>query len=209
MSRLLKSADECYQYIVRYFIQHGRVPSFQAIADGLGYASKRSVQLLIDNLREAGRIKDTKGKIELVFSPTEVGGERTVPIPVVGTASCGAFALAEQDIKEYVDVSTMIANPGSKYFILRAKGISMNLSGIDDGDLVLVRQQASANEGDRVVALVDDEATIKHFHLEKGLIVLRPNSTNKSIKAKILSEGLAIQGVVVATLPDTTAETYE
>lgn len=78
----------------------------------------------------------------------------------------------------------------------------MNLSGIDDDDLVLVRQQATANEGDRVVALVNDEASIKHFHREKGLVILRPNSTDKSIKPIILSEAFVILGVVITRLPN-------
>lgn len=202
MNRIPRSDEDAYTFIVRYFMVHGRAPSFQTIADGLGYASKRSVQLVIDRLRESGRINNTSGKIEIVLSATDFGGERTVPVPIVGTASCGAFALADQDIQDYIDVSTMIANPGSRHFILRAKGDSMNLSGIDDGDLVLVRQQASANEGQRVVALVNDEATIKHFHREKGLVVLRPNSTDKTIRPIILSEGFTIQGLVITTLPN-------
>lgn len=202
MNRLRTNDDDAYNFIVRYFMLNGRAPSFQVIADGLGFASKRSVQLVIDRLREAGRISSSKGKIELVLSASDFGGERTVPVPLVGTASCGALAFAEQDVEDYIDVSTMIANPGSKYFILRAMGDSMNLSGIDDGDLVLIRQQSSATEGQKVIALVNDEATIKHFHREKGLVVLRPNSTDKTIRPIILSEGFSVQGVVITTLPN-------
>lgn len=202
MHRLPKTEDDVYTFIVRYYMLNGRAPSFQAIADGLGFASKRSVQILVDKLRDSGRIINTRGKIELCLSTADVGGEKTVSIPILGTASCGALALAEQDIEDYVDVSTMIATPGSRYFILKAKGESMNLSGINNGDLVLIRQQPTATEGQKVVALVNDEATIKHFHREKGLIILRPNSTDKSIRPIILSEGFTVQGVVITTLPD-------
>jgi repressor LexA len=85
--------------------------------------------------------------------------------------------------------------------LLRARGKSMNKSGIHDGDLVLVRQQSTARKGDKVVALVNDEATIKHFHRGCDVIVLRPNSTQAKCKPIVLSKDFIIQGVVVATLP--------
>jgi repressor LexA len=109
--------------------------------------------------------------------------------------------LADEYIEGYLDISTVVAKPGSRYFILRAKGDSMNLSGIDDGDLVLIRQQPTANDGDRVIALVNGEATIKHFHRGKGMIVLRPNSSNPENKPIFLSDTLLIQGIVVTALP--------
>jgi repressor LexA len=201
MPRIPTTDDEGYQFIVRYLIQNGRAPSFQAIATALGYASKRSVQLLVGRLRDSGRIKYADGKIDLMFTPDLAGGERTVPVPIVGSVPCGGLALAEEDIEGYVDISTMLAKPSSRYFILRAKGDSMDLSGIDDGDLVLIRQEPTANDGERVVALVNGEATIKHFYREKGIVVLRPNSSNPANKPIFLSEALLIQGIVVSALP--------
>jgi len=78
----------------------------------------------------------------------------------------------------------------------------MNKAGINDGDLVLVRQQATASNGERVVALVDHEATIKHFHREGNIVVLRPNSTEQRHKPIILSDTFLIQGVVISTFPN-------
>lgn len=202
MPRKPKNDLEGYLFIVNHFVQNGKQPSFQAIADKIGYVSKRSVQLLLERLESAGRIIYSNGKIELVYNSTTSGGERTVSVPVVGVASCGVLAFAEQSIDEYVDVSTEVATPGGKYFILRAKGNSMDREGINDGDLVLVRQQATAKDGDSVVALVDDEATIKIFRREKGFVVLKPNSTDATIKPIILSREFIIQGVVVTILPD-------
>lgn len=203
MARIPKNDLDGYLFIVNYFIQFGRAPSFQSIADKLGYASKRSVQLLIRRLKDSGRITYAEGKIGLVYNPSLEGGERTVSIQIVGSASCGGLSFAQEDIEGEIDVSTMLAKPGYKYFILRAKGISMDRAGIVDGDLVLVRQQATANDGDRVVALVDDEATIKIFHREKEYVVLRPDSSDPTIKPIILSKEFFVQGVVVATLPGT------
>lgn len=201
MARLPKYDVEGYLFIVDSFLRHGKQPSHQAIADHFGFGSKRSAQLMLRRLAQAGRIKYEAGKIELPNNPTTSAGENTVRVQVVGTIPCGGLELAEEVLGNYVEVSTLLAKPSHKYFILKAKGESMNLSEINDGDPVLVQQQATANEGDRVVALVNGEATIKHFHREKGLVVLKPNSTDKTIKPIILSEEFIIQGKVVATLP--------
>lgn len=202
MPRTPKNDREGYLFIVNSFLQIGKQPSLQAICDALEYRSKRSAQLMLERLARAGRIGYKDGKIELVQDALSSGGENTVSVPVVGSASCGALDFAEQNIDEYLNVSTVLARPGYKYFILRAKGESMNLSGINNGDLVLVRKQVTANEGEKVVALVNDEASIKHFHREQDFVVLRPNSTDRSIKPIILSEEFSIQGVVITRLPN-------
>ena len=80
--------------------------------------------------------------------------------------------------------------------MLRAFGDSMNKAGINDGDLVLVRQQQTAENGDKVVALIDDEATIKEFHHEGDMIILKPQSTNSKHRPIILTWDFKIQGVV-------------
>jgi repressor LexA len=202
MPRTPKNDREGYLFIVNSFLQIGKQPSLQAICDALEYRSKRSAQLMLKRLARAGRIGYKDGKIELVQDALSSGGENTVSVPVVGSASCGALDFAEENIDEYLNVSTVLARPGYKYFILRAKGESMNLSGINNGDLVLVRKQVTANEGEKVVALVNDEASIKHFHREQDFVVLRPNSTDRSIKPIILSEEFSIQGVVITRLPN-------
>jgi len=202
MPRIPTKDDAGYLFIVNTFIRTGRAPTFQAIAEELGYASKRSVQLLVKRLVDAGRITYMNGKIGLVTGGPAGGQERTVSVSVVGAASCGPLMLAEENIEEQIDVSTVLAKPGFRYFILRAKGQSMDKAGINDGDLVLVRQQATANNGDRVVALVDDEATIKVYRRQGDFVMLKPESTDPTIKPVILSHDFIIQGVVVTTLPN-------
>ena len=127
--------------------------------------------------------------------------EQTVDVPLVGSVACGLPSLAEQDPEAVIEVSTKIARPGHTYFVLRARGTSMNKSGIKDGDLLLVRQQPTAEENEKVVALINDEATVKHFHQEGDMVVLKPNSTDPSNKPIVLSDEFVIQGVVAATLP--------
>lgn len=96
-----------------------------------------------------------------------------------------------------------MAKPGNTYFLLRAIGTSMNKAGINDGDLLLVKQQPAAENGDKVVALINNDATVKRFYLdhEKGIVILKPDSTYKKHQPIILSDDFIVQGVVVAVLP--------
>ncbi|HRY32273.1 MAG TPA: transcriptional repressor LexA [Bacteroidales bacterium] len=131
----------------------------------------------------------------------EASYTKTVKIPVVGNVSCGLPILAEENIETYITVSERIIRSSYSYFILRASGDSMDDAGIKDGDLVLIRQQLTANNGDRVVALIDDEATIKEFHHKGSMIVLKPQSKNSQHQPIILSEDFRIQGVVESVIP--------
>jgi repressor LexA len=202
MPRTPTKDDEGFSFIRNKLVHESKPPSLRTIAKYLGYKSPRSVQMMLDRLSRDGRISYINGKINLVHQADVDSGEQTVAIPLVGTAACGPLSLAEQLVEDHVEVSTKLARPGFEYFILRAKGDSMNRSEIYDGDLVLVRQQPTARDGQIVVALVNDEATIKHFHRDKGLVILKPHSTDPSFKPIILSADLIIQGVVVETLPN-------
>lgn len=179
----------------------GVTPSLREIGRAVGYNSPRSVQLMLGRLEKRGLLSYVGGVIALSNRRPSGMVEQTVDVPLVGSVACGLPSLAQQDQEAVIQVSTKIARPGHTYFILRATGTSMNKSGIDDGDLVLVRQQHTAQQGDKVVALINDEATIKHFSREKDFVVLMPNSTDKNHKAIMLSEQFMIQGVIVTTLP--------
>lgn len=190
-----------YAFIRNQVVHTGVTPSLREIGRVVGYNSPRSVQLMLERLRKRGLIKYANGIIKLSPRKTPAMGERTIEIPLVGSVACGLPSLAEQDPEALIELSTRIARPGHTYFLLRAQGTSMNKSGIDDGDIVLVRQQSIADENEKVVALINDDATIKHFHRERNVIVLRPNSTDKRHKPIVVSEEFSIQGIVVATLP--------
>ena len=125
---------------------------------------------------------------------------QTVEVPLVGTAACGMPLLAEENLEGYLPVSTGLARLPHKYFLLRVVGDSMNLTGIEDGDLVLVRQQPTAENGDRVVALVDGEATVKELYRTEQAVILKPRSKSKRHKPIILTSDFLIQGVVIATV---------
>lgn len=181
----------------------GYSPSVRDLAKALGYKSPRSALLVLNDLIEQGWLK-RKPSGELQFrneSPLAENHARTIAVPLIGTVACGVPLLADENIEGYVPVSTSLAKPGGKYFLLRAAGDSMNEADIEDGDLVLVRQQQAAENGQSVVALIDDEATIKELRKEKDVVVLKPRSKNKSHRPIVLDREFAIQGVVVATIP--------
>jgi repressor LexA len=190
-----------YRFIRNEVVHTGVTPSLRQICRAVGYSSPRSAQLMLQRLAKQGLLSYSEGVISLSPGQDAPVHERTVQIPLLGAAACGLPSLAEQSYEAMIEVSTKMATPGHTYFILRAVGSSMNMSGISDGSLVLVRRQPTAHEGDKVVALINDEATIKHFHRDGSFVVLRPNSSDPQHKPIVLSQEFSVQGVVVATLP--------
>lgn len=189
-----------YTFIRSCVVHTGVTPSLREIARHVGYISPRSVQLMLWRLEKEGMLRYKEGEVTLL-SKKGPSTEHTVDVPLVGSVACGAPSLAEQEPEALIQLSTKIARPGHTYFLLRARGTSMNKSGIKDGDLVLVRRQTTAEEGEKVVALINDEATVKHFHREGHVVVLRPSSTDKTHRAIVLTDEFIIQGVVAAVLP--------
>lgn len=182
-----------------------KFPSFRAIKEHLGFKSPRSAYVLVDRLIKKGYLEKTpRGNFKLLKDiDGKVQTERTVKIPLVGTAPCGLPLLAEENIEEMIPISQRLARPGARYFLLHAVGDSMNQVGIQDGDLALVRQQPVANEGERIVAVIDDSATIKEFHRKGGKIILMPRSSNPVHQSIIVpEENFIIQGVVIDTIPN-------
>jgi repressor LexA len=194
-------------YICAAILDRGRTPTLQAISDHVGFKSRRAASLLIDRLIKKGYVGRTQlGNLRVLKDmPGASPMERTIDIPLVGTAPCGLPLLAEENIEAMVSVSRRLARPGADYFLLRATGNSMNQAGIQDGDLVLVRQQPVAQNGERVVALLDDEATIKEFRRAGDKIMLVPRSDDASHQRIILNQDFIVQGVIVDTIPKPSA----
>ncbi len=185
-------------------VRRGRTPSVRELMSALDYKSPRSAQDILEQLEEKGVImKLRSGEYQLLVDPVLSGEHaQTVDVPLVGSVSCGKPILAEENIEGYIPVSTSIAKPGARHFFLHAHGDSMDKAGIKDGDMVLIRLQSTADEGDRVVALVDDEATIKEFRRSNDIVVLMPRSTNPKHKPIVLTSDFKVQGVVVTVVSD-------
>ncbi|MBU1862490.1 MAG: transcriptional repressor LexA [Candidatus Omnitrophica bacterium] len=193
---------EAIRQIRNSLMHRGRTPSVRELMVSLKYQSPRSVAVLIGQLINKGILRrKSNGTVQLIKNlESDTMRAQTVDVPLVGTIACGGPALAEENIEAMIPVSTKLARPPHKYFLLKAQGDSMNEKGINDGDLTLVRQQATAENGDAVVALIDNEATIKEFHVFAETIILKPRSRNSQHKPIILDRNFQIQGIVVTSI---------
>lgn len=192
------------KFIRNSLVQRGKSPSVREIQAELGYNSPRSAALILEKLIEHGRVeRRVDGRLRLVKDLYEDKTHaRTVLVPLLGSVACGVPLLAEENIEAMIPVSARLAKPSHRHFLLRAKGDSMDQAGINDGDLVLVRQQSVAENGDIVVALIDDAAAIKEFRRTPNAIVLKPKSSSAAHSPMILTRDFQIQGVVVTAIPD-------
>jgi len=187
--------------VMRDFLMHeGRMPSVRELMKRMNYKSPRSSAVLMKTLEEKDFLKKgSDGSYRIVdFKIPENFGSRaqTVKIPLLGSVACGIPIFADENIEAEISVSTKIIKSGYKYFLLRAEGDSMDDAGINDGDLLLIRQQHDAINGDRVLALIDDEATVKEYNKGDGMVILKPKSTNKIHQPIILTSDFKIQGIV-------------
>ena len=202
---LSQKAIEALRHIRSWVMIYARVPSVRELMTAMEYKSPRSATLLMEELETNGYLeKKTDGSFRLINDLDLGDSTRTIAVPLLGTVACGIPIFAEQNIEAMIQVSTDLVRPGSKYFLLRAKGDSMDKAGINDGDMILVRQQASADNGQNVVALIDDEATVKEFHLTQDVVTLLPRSTNPRHQQIIVSNDFQIQGIVIKTIPKIT-----
>lgn len=183
------------KFVSDYTDSNGISPTMQEVADGVG-SSKATVQRYISQLCDDG-ILDYSGYRTMTSTKMKAAAIR---VPVLGTIACGIPKFAEENIEEYVRLPVALFGKGN-FFILRAYGDSMIEAGIDNGDLVLIRQQNYADEGQIVVALMEDEATLKRFYPEpkKHRIRLHPENSRMD---DIYVDNCEIQGVAVKVLKD-------
>lgn len=184
-------------------INFGRCPSLRDLMKTLGYRSPRSASLLVNKLIAKGILRrNAYGSLQIVRDFEGNANIQTIDIPLMGTAPCGMPIFAEENIQALFPVSTKLAKPPHKYFLLRAKGDSMNKKEINDGDFILVKKQPTAENGDTIVALVDNEVTIKEYSASTHAVVLRPRSTNNIHKPIVAGNDFQVQGVVVTVIPN-------
>ena len=175
----------------------GRVPPYSEIAEDLG-VGKTTVKRYLDYMAEKGMIaRGPYGFESIEQSRTE----RTVSVAKLGYVPCGPLTEEYECIDGYVKLPASFVGNAKKCFLLTASGNSMVDAGIDDGDLVLVRQQETAEYNDIVVALVDNEVTLKRYRPDPAnrRIILHPE--NKRFK-DIIVDGCQIQGVAIKVIKD-------
>lgn len=187
------------EYINEWYYTNNDYPTLDQIAIGV-QTSKATAYRYIEELIERGEIEKNSRFGNLVTKNIAKNLQQTDRIPIVGEIACGSPILAEENIEAYVTFSRELLG-GGKFFILRAKGDSMINAGINDGDLVIVRQQETADEGQIVVALINDEATLKRYFRDKRRRKIRLHPENDEMEDMYFSS-VSIQGVAVKILKD-------
>jgi repressor LexA len=192
---LTKRQQEIFEFIKRYGAEHGYPPTVRDIGKAIGLTSSSTVHAHLANLEKLGLLKRDPSKpraleviVDRVKDVVSSGG-----LPVVGQVAAGQPVLAEENIEEYVPVPP-IAGGEDGEFILRVHGDSMIEAGILDGDHVVVQRQDTADDGEIVVALVGEEATVKRFFKESDHVRLQPENASME---PIRSRDAAVLGRVV------------
>lgn len=165
MKGLTKRQEAVLTFIADFIAEHGFPPSYQDIADAFGIRSKNGVVRHLTALRRKGYIEktDTSARSIRILDQKYQSSNNTLNVPIVGRAAAGLPIWAEENIEDYVTVPRKIIQSEGRYFALRVQGDSMVNAGIFDGDLAIVRSEDKANNGDIVVALLEDEVTVKRL----------------------------------------------
>lgn len=187
--KISKRQQSIYQFICLYSKEHGYPPSVREIGAAVGLASPSTVHMHLKSLEEKGYIHRDSNKprtIEVVEnrasddSDSQVNvyqnlASGTISLPLVGRVAAGVPILAEQNVEEVLTLPTSIVGDAST-FILRVRGTSMVNVGIYDGDYIVVKEQHDARDGEIIVALLDDSATVKTFYREADHVRLQPEN---------------------------------
>ena len=201
----MKNKDEIINSILEYidktYQETDKVPSIREIGNALGI-SKSSVSRYLNEMTERGLIENNGGFRGIKTPSMNNKITNVIAVPILGSISCGPTVFAEQNIEDYVYVPKWFLGSGN-HFILNAFGNSMINAGIEEGDQLFIRAQSTAEEGQIVVALVDDEATLKRYYIdkEKGKVRLHPENDEME---DMYFDNIKIQGVVVKSVKDFT-----
>ena len=186
--RELTTKESAVFDLIRRSIEKGVIPSVREIGAELGIKSTSSVHRYLTSLEEKGYIERGDGLNRSIRLP----GSQVSHIPVLGVVTAGQPILAVESVEEYIPVQ--LRGNSKELFALRVRGESMIKAGILDGDLIIARRTPTAENGENVVALIDDEATVKRFYKENGGFRLQPENDTME---PIYTDHLMILGRVV------------
>ena len=188
------------QFIDAFQRDNGVSPTIAEIAEGTGM-SKSNVSRYLQFMRDNGILSYNSTKRRSIATKESKKIQmQMVRVPVLGSVSCGIPKFAEENIEEYVQLPVSLFGEGD-FYLLRADGDSMINVGIEEGDLVLIRQQGYASEGQIVVALMEDEATLKRYYPEPQNKRIRLHPENDRLE-DIYVDDCVIQGVAVKVVKD-------
>jgi len=195
-----------WEYIYNYQTHKGYSPSLDEIRQAVQLKSLRGTSLQLDKLEKLGYIqrkKNSRRAIEILIEPEKQKSQDLIEIPLVGEIKAGTPLLAQENIEEYKKIPKYLLHGRSNAFLLRVKGDSMTKAGIKPGDIVIIGQQNSAENGDIVAAFFPGEetATLKRFKKMQEYILLLPESYNPENKP-IIETDVLIQGKLIEKLPE-------
>ena len=197
--KITAKQTEILEYIKECVLKKGYPPSVREICEAVHLKSTSSVHSHLATLEEKGYIRRDPTKprtIEIIDEEFNPARRELVNIPVVGTVAAGQPILAEENISDYFPVPADIL-PNADVFMLEVKGESMINAAILNGDKLIVRIQNTAENGDKVVALLDDSATVKTFYKEAGHYRLQPENDSMD---PIIADHVQILGKVVGVI---------
>ncbi len=185
--KLTKRQSEIFDFIKRYSATNGYPPTVRDIGRAIGLASSSTVHAHLANLEKIGLLRRDPTKpraIELLADRARRVVDASPRLPLIGRVAAGSPVLAEENIEDHVEVPAMAGGDEGEY-VLRVSGESMRDAGILEGDYVVVHPQEVADDGDIVVALLGDEATVKRFFREDDHVRLQPeNATMDPIRTR-------------------------
>lgn len=177
--QLTERQQQILDFIRQRIKNNGYPPSVREIGEAVGLRSSSTVHAYLVQLEEMGLIRKDPTKPRAII-PVDIDDSKpsstALSLPLVGKVAAGAPILAEQNIETYLSIPAEMVGYGT-HFLLQVKGDSMIEAGILDGDYLIVRQQNQASNGDIVVAMVEDEATVKRIYFHSDHIELRPENS--------------------------------
>ena len=191
--------DKILQYIDSKYCESSTPPSVREIAENIGL-SKSCVSNYIAEMKEKGMLDNNSSWRGVKTKMMDKMQQELTFIPVVGQVACGTPILAQENIETYLPMPKGILGNG-KFFVLVAHGDSMINAGITNGDYVIVRQQEDAEQGQIVVALIDEDATLKRYYLDEDKRQVKLHPENDDME-DMYFDHIAIQGVAVKVIKD-------
>ena len=194
MQELSAKQQQILSYLKSEVQKKGYPPSVREICQAVGLKSTSTVHAHLSRLEKKGYIRRNPTKPRAIEILDQTDKKDVEEVPIVGTITAGTPILAVQNIEDTFPLPVNFLNYDTDVFMLRVKGESMIEAGIFDRDLILVRQQSSADNGDIVVALLEDSATVKTYYKEKDYIRLQPENATMS---PIITKDVKVLGKVI------------
>ena len=190
MKNMEGKLERVYRFVEHYIAENGFPPSVREICEQVGIKSTATAYSYLNRLKDMGRIDKTDSKKRALSLTDKTALKR---IPLVGTVTAGTPILAVEILEGYYPLLPDFPGSDEDYFMLRVFGDSMIEAGIYDGDKIIVKRQNTADNGEIVVALIEDSATVKRFFKRENKIILHPE--NSALSDIILSD-VVILGIV-------------